>query len=40
MSSANRVTTPDISVLIPVYNVERYVGACLDSLLAQDFTNF
>ena len=40
MSSADRVTTPDISVLIPVYNVERYVGACLDSLLAQDFTNF
>ncbi|HIU24253.1 MAG TPA: glycosyltransferase [Candidatus Coprovicinus avistercoris] len=40
MSSADRVTTPGISVLIPVYNVERYVGACLDSLLAQDFTNF
>ena len=40
MSSANKVSTPEISVLIPVYNVERYVGACLDSLLEQDFTNF
>lgn len=40
MSSADKVTAPEISVLIPVYNVERYLEACLDSLLAQDFTNF
>lgn len=27
----------DISVIIPVYNVESYVGACLESVLSQEF---
>lgn len=31
---------PFISVIVPVYNVERYVRACLDSILAQTFTDF
>ena len=26
----------DVSVIVPVYNVEQYVGACLDSILGQD----
>ena len=26
---------PLISVVVPVYNVEKYLSACLDSLLAQ-----
>lgn len=26
----------DVSVIVPVYNVERYVGACLTSILSQD----
>lgn len=26
---------PQVSVIVPVYNVERYLGACLDSLRAQ-----
>ena len=29
-----------ISVIIPMYNVEKYVGDALDSLLAQTFQNF
>ena len=30
----------DISVIIPVYNVENYIDQCLDSLQAQSFDNF
>lgn len=29
-----------VSIVIPVYNVEKYLGICLDSVLAQQFTNF
>ena len=28
---------PDVSVVVPVYNAERTLAACLDSLLAQDY---
>ena len=26
---------PFISVIIPVYNIERYIGKCLDSIIGQ-----
>lgn len=31
---------PKISVIIPVYNVEKYIKRCLDSLLRQTFKDF
>ena len=31
---------PQISVVVPVYNVEDYLPQCLDSILAQDFHDF
>ncbi len=30
----------EISILVPVYNVEKYLRACLDSILTQTFSNF
>ena len=34
------VAAPEISVLVPVYNVEGYLGRCLESLSAQTFGDF
>lgn len=30
---------PEVSVIVPVYNVENYMRRCMDSLLAQTFTD-
>ncbi len=32
--------TPEISVIIPSFNVEKYIGICLESLLAQTYSNW
>ena len=32
--------TPQISVLIPVYNAEKYLPQCLQSLAEQTYTDF
>lgn len=37
-NGAHRV--PAISVLVPIYNVEKYLHECLDSLRSQTFTDF
>ena len=31
---------PQISVVVPVYNTEKYLSQCIDSILAQTFTDF
>ena len=31
---------PQISIIVPVYNVEKYLEKCVDSILAQTFTDF
>ena len=32
--------SPNISLIIPVYNVEDYLPDCLDSVLAQSYADF
>ena len=31
---------PEISVIVPVYNIENYLGECLESIAAQSFADF
>lgn len=33
-------TNPQISVIVPVYRVEKYLSACIDSILDQSFSDF
>jgi len=39
-SQTTNVTNPEISVVLPVYNGEKYLVEAIDSILAQTFTNF
>ena len=32
--------SPEISIIVTVYKVEKYLNECIDSILAQTFTDF
>lgn len=34
------MASPQISIIVPVYNVEKFLRACLDSIIGQTFTDF
>lgn len=36
----NTFTNPDVSVIMPTYNVEKYISQCLSSLVGQSYENF
>lgn len=38
--SLKAVDTPLFSIIVPVYNVEKYLEQCLDSVLSQEFVNY
>ena len=31
---------PEVSIIVPVFNTEKYISRCIDSILTQTFTNF
>ena len=40
METVNREANVRTSVIVPIYNVEKYLSACLDSIINQTYRNF
>ncbi len=34
------MNNPLLSIIVPIYNAERYLHQCIDSILAQDFEHY
>ena len=34
------MSQPKVSIIVPVYNVEKYLRECVDSILGQSFADF
>ena len=32
--------SPKVSIIVPVYNAENFLDKCIDSILAQDYSDF
>ena len=39
MEVIRRVTMELITIIVPVYNVEKYIKECVDSLISQTYQN-
>ena len=35
----NKIENPLFSIIVPIYNVERYLEQCIESVLMQDYQN-
>jgi len=38
--SINNTSSPIVSVIVPIYNREKYIARCVDSILKQTYTDF
>ena len=34
------MTNLDLSIIVPAYNVEKYIEECIESVLKQEFKNY
>ena len=40
MNPAENKAVPEVSIIVPVYNAEKALRRCVDSILGQEYTDF